>query len=399
MEQVTQSMLALLIAISGALHQGLEHLRKKEYEPAIQALTQVIDAKLAESELTLIARYYRAVANVAKGNKTAAQSDLKALLQSPNVPATLASDAQKLYGELTNDFSSLLPEQTPEAFVRELLVLAGSKQAQKAIDKVSESYRQYGIYQHTVEEWAEWLSTLLSSHALEWVKLEWVDGRGLAAVVLSDGEHEPWRVDLVQEGAAWKLQKVSLLDSRRDPLTNFVRLRHLGIQLTLYASQTENRYPPDLKELTKSLEIEPSDLLWVETSTGEESPFVYRPGLTTMAAPETLLAAAPRPIDNKRLVLKMDGSVEEMEEALFVATAREQEWRAPNLVKKEDLTEDDRLYIASLITQLAADDHDKREAAREALMQMREAAEPLLREHVDAADPEVRLSVREILLQ
>jgi hypothetical protein len=91
-------------------------------------------------------------------------------------------------------------------------------------------------------------------------------------------------------------------------------LKQLGLELRDFAEAHGGHFPQSLYELP------PADRAFHDPQTGKAYDWLYCAGLTTGAAPETILAASPTTVGKtkvQRIVMRMDLSVQLMDEKEF----------------------------------------------------------------------------------
>ncbi|MCP5540655.1 MAG: DUF4190 domain-containing protein [Akkermansiaceae bacterium] len=98
------------------------------------------------------------------------------------------------------------------------------------------------------------------------------------------------------------------------------KARQVLLGCKAYASDYEGKYPPNLKTLMDEgyVDVE-SVLMWTDPRTGEELPFLYRPGLTDSTRGIEPVIASPRSAVRKRIVGYTGGHVTSFRDAEFDA--------------------------------------------------------------------------------
>jgi tetratricopeptide (TPR) repeat protein len=177
------------------------------------------------------------------------------------------------------------------------------------------------------------------------------------------------------------------------------RLKQVVTTLALYASTKEGNFPGTLDEIRPMLGDKADLLVYTDPASKERGPLLYHRVAgrqNPVPGAETYVVAAPWATGGKRLVAFADGRVVGVPEAEFLATAKEQGWNevsAKPLVPEEELKE----KVAALVKQLGDAKPAARKAAYRELRKLRKQAEPILQTYRDHPDPEVRLSIRELL--
>ena len=108
------------------------------------------------------------------------------------------------------------------------------------------------------------------------------------------------------------------------------------------------------------------------------------------------MVATPVAVNGQRVVAFADGHVETIAEAEFLKNAKAQGWA---LEPKEpvQVPEDVAAKVAALVTQLGDPKPAARKAAYDELKALGDQAEPILEKQRDHPDPEIRLTIRQLL--
>ncbi len=120
MNAVSEIVLATLLALSAAFHEGLQALQAKQYDQAVTKLTQVWEQDVPGNACRELALFYRAEAYVGKGDKEKALADLTTLLRAP-LAEPLHAQALKRFTGLGGDVKALRPSDAPKAIWEKLL--------------------------------------------------------------------------------------------------------------------------------------------------------------------------------------------------------------------------------------------------------------------------------------
>jgi len=123
----------------------------------------------------------------------------------------------------------------------------------------------------------------------------------------------------------------------------------------------------------------------------------YCPGYTEADSVDMMIAAAPKPANGKREVLWLDGHVKAISEKEFVRNAKNQKWKIRGLIKKEEVPEKTKKKVLTLIAKLADSDFKVRKDAKAELIKMMDSAYPILEENLNHKDPEIKMTIKEIL--
>jgi hypothetical protein len=182
-------------------------------------------------------------------------------------------------------------------------------------------------------------------------------------------------------------------------ISNINNLKQLGLACRMYSNVYNENFPPTLNALKTEGFLVGADrvFLWTNIKTGKKLPFIYAPGYNESDSVETMLAAAPMPVNGKREVLWIDGHVKSISEEQFIKNAKAQRWRLKGLVKKGEVPVDQQKLAKELIAKLADDDFDVRKKAKAELIKMGDNAYPFLEENINNPDPEVKMTIKEIM--
>lgn len=185
-------------------------------------------------------------------------------------------------------------------------------------------------------------------------------------------------------------------------IQNASKMSQLGKAIVMYSMDNAEMFPPKLDVLNVAPTAflrEKDMILWTDPATGKKTPFLYRTGMTAASDAGIMLLASPFAFKGKRDVLLADGSVETMEEDEFIKKAAEQKWIIPKPVKKEDVDQKLVVEIKTQIQKLGDSDSKVRSAARTRLKEIGVQAMPFLEEELGNPDPEIQISIKQLLGQ
>ncbi len=181
-------------------------------------------------------------------------------------------------------------------------------------------------------------------------------------------------------------------------ISNMNNLKQIGLACRMYSNVYNENFPAKLDDLKTEGFLENEAIyLWTDSKTGKKFPFIYAPGYNEADRVETMIAAAPKAVNGKREVLWLDGHVKTISENKFIKNAKKQKWKLPGLVKKEEVPEEIQKKVRELIAKLADSDFNVRKTAKEKLIKMGDSAYPFLEENKNNQDPEVKMTIKEIL--
>ncbi len=411
---VVKSGLALLVMLLGLLQDGLKKLEAEDYPGAIAAFTKVIEQKEADADLRDRALLWRAVAYGKSGQLDQAKADLAKLLTGTR-NADLRGQAFVAFTQLGGDPKLLLPKETPQqAFerTRKLGVEKDLRGFRKRLEGDLAGLLAMAERTIAAEGQGETAGELLGlCTEINYGGSEIGEGRDFGtATVTAMVEELALTLQLVAVGDEWHFATLTDAKSagvvalppemaaKRDQTRLLSNLKQIALALMMYANDHGGAFPKDLKEAMPYLG-EPSLLEFTDPATGKVVPLLYHSigNESAVATPSaTYTVATPTSIDGKRVVAFADGHVVEVAEEEFLKTAKAQGWKVgPQEPVKVD--EDIAAKAEALIKQLGDPKPAVRKAAYEALKGLGDQAGPILEKHRDHPDPEVRLTIRELL--
>jgi hypothetical protein len=407
MEALQAGILSLLITLSGLLNDGLKSFEAKEYDKAVSKFSLLLKKSEKEVRFNDIALFYRAESYHELDQKDKAVSDLLTLITKYKSSKYLAA-SRKLYKAWGGDMGKLLPAESPKQVWGRFIkaVQKGDKKAAAAL---------------STGTWLEQLSRQSVAEIQKNINREEItirsetigtgDNAGTATLVLAvskdlismlfelDKETNSW---LIAGPDIKKLQErggSGAGERRRVIISNINNLKQLGLACRMYSNVYNENFPPTLNALKTEGFLVGADrvFLWTNIKTGKKLPFIYAPGYNESDSVETMLAAAPMPVNGKREVLWIDGHVKSISEEQFIKNAKAQRWRLKGLVKKGEVPVDQQKLAKELIAKLADDDFDVRKKAKAELIKMGDNAYPFLEENINNPDPEVKMTIKEIM--
>ena len=428
MDAVQAGILSLLITLSGALHDGLQAFKDGKNDEAIAALTKVVDEKspLAEDYRTT-ALFYRAQARHAKKDDKNALADLVAVTRQAKVTVAMEKEAKALYAKYGGDPAKLLPSLSPKQVFQKFMEAMEKNDTKKALTFCSEN--------------GEWKSMLVMSNGQNMIQNVVVgdeaigtgeksgtatlnlrqgmpddvppEMRGMIpAIVLAftlDRKNNKWLIEGIDKAAmAKEMQRIQAnppgARMRRNApgpgmISNINDLKQIGLACRMYSSAYDEKFPDKLEQLKTEGFLENEGVYtWVNPANSKDrGRYIYCSGFTESDDVDSMIAASPKPYKGKRAVLFLDGHVKAIPENEFLTNAKKQKWRIPGIVKKKDIPEEKQKAIRDLVKQLGDDDFATRKNAKEKLKAMGFDAYPILEEYKNAKDPEIKMSVRDLL--
>ena len=178
-------------------------------------------------------------------------------------------------------------------------------------------------------------------------------------------------------------------------------IKRICIGLQIYAATHDGAMPQKLQELAEmDILADQRTYLWIHPVTGKTTPYIYFPGFPFGGdgAEEIIVIAAPEAVDGRRACGFADGHGETAREERVREMLKHQGSQLPAAqVKPEDIPADIRAQVAALVEQLGAREPGTRAQARKALEALGDTALPALMLHRNHDDPEVRMTVRDLL--
>jgi predicted negative regulator of RcsB-dependent stress response len=395
--------LAALVSLSGDFHNGVRELEKGNPDKAVALLTKVIYAKGGVTDLHELALLHRAEAYAKLKKTDMALTDLSTLVHlTKNADRRKKAIAQ--YKKAGGRLSRLLPKHSP---TQTLNVLAQAiededfKKARKYIggeievmlntaDKVYQAMEGGSILEEMASEVEDMIvvsSEIDTNTATATAVIEW---DAIFTVGLTMVDHH-WQLDNLIHFAEERRGR----HEHRGQSSDMSTLSSIGKGLKMYSMDHNEAFPPKLTDLGDYL----GDMAvtWTHPKTQKAIPLLYRADLTEASDSSFMHIATPVPVDGKRLVLYLDGSVTHITEKEFTTAATKQGWKLPDLIKKADVSKDIAKDVKELITQLGDASSKVRAGARMRLKKIGADAYPFLKEHTKHKDPEVRAAVKELL--
>jgi hypothetical protein len=436
---------AILIALAGLLQDGLRSLEQKDYPKAIAAFGKIAGTEEAPMDVRVQGQFWLAVAHGRAGHVAEAKQALATLFAMSD-DADLQCRAFATLADGGVALAELMPKETPQA---------AFDRAKKALDDrdlpalrkclggellaTLESSRK--VCEGQREDLPEQLRRAFRGAAFaEGRLLEGKDaGSGLVSFAVDDGQLV-LTVRMVAVGDEWRFVELQAAGKREGGavVPRAVAMRRvpaaptaaaevavavvpiavqpvesvpaaaedramLGVKrvlgaLVAEAAANNGQYPQTLKEVVERLGQHGTDIEFQDPSTGDRIPLLYRAKAAADAKDPgtTYVLATPRALNGKRFVGFLDGHVDGVEEQTFLKAAKEQGWHEatgePELSEKEL-----KKKVDALVAQLGDRNFATRKTAYAELKKLGEQAEPMLKTHSNHPDPEVRISIRELL--
>lgn len=406
MQSIQAVALSVLISLTTWLNDGLKKFEEKKYDDAIPCFTKIIEKDNTNNRFKDIALYYRAKSFHQQKKKEKSLADLESLLKEfPSSPFT--EDSKKLYEKWGGDLTKLFPKDSPKKVWAKFVAAAVKADLKTALSLSTGDWKKL-----VMKEAGDDPDELRDEFGKKEFKVgEEIIGKGDKAgtAILKIAPSARKFIDLEfildKKTNSWKIagfQELRMRNNRRhvhdDNNSNINKLKQIGLACRMYSNVYQECFPNELNDLKTEGFLENDDIyIWTNPKNNEQLPFIYCPGLTESDSVDNMLAAAPMAVDDQREVLWLDGHVKTISEKEFVKNAKEQKWKIPALVKKEDIPEKTKKQILALIKKLGDKNFQTRKDAKNELKKIGIDAFPFLEEQKNNPDPEVKISIKEIL--
>ena len=408
MNAVNAIALSAIIALSGWLRDGLKEYDAKNYDKAIAHLSKVCESKEKGADrFRDIALFYRAKSYQERKKNKEALADL-ARLTKEYQKSIFCANARKLYLNLGGDPNKLLPAISPKQVWEKFVAAAKAGNTDAALKLSTGAWHE--MLQKTIRRNGNGGKRL----AREFGKIPFVAGKAIigkgknagTATLAMRPQHnrdDEILLDFIldEKGSRWLIKGFKGMKRMRRQgvgISNLNNLKQIGLACRMYSNCKNENFPPNLNALKTEGFLENDAIyLWTHSKTSQKIPFIYCPGLTEASSVEFMLAAAPMPLDGMRETLYVDGHAKTVSEKEFKRLAASQKWAPRGVLKKKDIPKNKRVLIEKLIKQLGSKEFKIRRDAKKSLVSMGYEATPILEEHLKSPDPEIKMSVKEIL--
>ncbi|MDX9978843.1 MAG: hypothetical protein RBU25_02235 [Lentisphaeria bacterium] len=415
MRSVAASALAILAMLFGLLQEGLRKLEAEDYPGAVAAFTKVVEHQQADADLRERALLWRAVAHGKAGDADKAKADLATLLKGTRNP-DLRGQAFAAFAQLGGDPRTLLPKESPKEALERLKAMGGARDLAAFRKRLSgdlaallDMIGQVAGAEGEDQMAAEWVAEFCANFTYGGAEVGGGREIGTAKlmVVVDD---VVLTTEIVAVGDEWHFARLIEAKSGRihhlDPEAaarlnrneQINRLKQVGLGLHMFADANQGSFPKELPQISEYLG-DTTVLGFVDPATGKPMPLLYHvPGkLETIQNPsERYAVATPVPVEGARVVLFVDGHVEVVAEDVFVKTATVQGWKlAPE--KPAEVEPDVAAKVEELVKLLGDPRPAARKDAYDELKALGDQAAPVLEKHRDHPDPEIRLTIRQLL--
>ncbi|MFC1461424.1 hypothetical protein ACFLQR_02760 [Verrucomicrobiota bacterium] len=389
--------LAVLLSLTAQFHEGLEHLKNKEYDKAIAKLTQVISAEPNVTDLSELSMLYRGQAFLESGKKEQALNDWGLLLKTSE-NEDLKKRALSLYKEAEGDMKKLLPEKSPRQVLNKFIGAL-----QDGNTKVARACLGDGLLQllDTVNSvyMKEKGESFLMEFATEVKRLnfvsEHIDETNQTALLTAEF-HGQYTFELVQKEGKWVFASVKdYVRQRHHNVAHRVptqtddtnKLRQLSAAIEQYAMEYA-AMPGKLSDVTEYLR----DFSTTRISSADGKPFVFaisKKGGQPWVFTSTATGGRRQGI--------FAGQIQTLSEEAFKALAKTHGIKLPQQWTEIKVNAAKRKEIQALIDQLGAKTHKERREAYDELKSLGPNAGEMLEKATNNPDPEIAVQAKELL--
>ena len=401
--KIIEITLALVLVLVSNFRDGVQELEKQQYGNATAQFTKVIEAEPNVTDIRELAYLYRAESYLGSEEKEKALADLTVLITTSE-SKDRRDQAIALYQKTGGDLKALRPKDGPKTVMDTVLVAIQAADEKKVrthlsggllrllntvdpvfnaqgggrsfIGQIGREFRNTAFVSEAINDTnqtAQITATLSGSQftfGLEQKKGQWVFSDLLAFMPEHGHRHNG---QVAQGGAAVNqdMNKLRQLDSAMEQST-----------------MAKGRSPARLADAAEYVR----DFAGTSISSVDGKPFVFaipkkggKPWVFTAVA------------TGGQRIGAINGSVQTMSEAAFVALAKAHGIRLHKDWKHVEVTDEEAAGIQKLIAGLGAGTSKERKAAFKELLAVGEKAAKLLEEASHSADPEIALQSRKLL--
>jgi hypothetical protein len=405
--------IATLLSWMSLFTDGLQSFQQQDYAKAADALSQVILSEHSQTPVGEFSRLYRAECYIQLKVPRQSHEDLAWLIHHAS-NETLRTRARALFVEAGGDLAEHLPRESARATVIKAMQVL---QAHQEL-----AFAEY-LRGDLLASWRTWEMVVQAEGRI--TAIEQLAGDLKAMSIREMRTNAQGRVELVMEDASRTLElELQALDRRwrftrlkvyaetagldgaawleaipEELHANARTLKDFSEALELYAADNQGAYPDEIEKLVGYLKQDLTLMKWEHPASGTQHTFRYHSGLLPAeagAAPFALMASPKGHQDVFMVWASVTDGV-----ALFSGDALKQllaglDIHDPTFFA-EAITAELREQVRTLVMGLQADNFKQRRTAKQGLRALGEVAFPLLREYKNIGDPEVKLTIQEIL--
>ena len=402
--------LTALLAFFMQVEQGFQHMDRGEYAKAAEVLTHVIDSEYAQTPVGEYARLSRAEAYIKLKIPREAHPDLAWLIQHTENQA-IRQQAMALFQQVEGNLDDFLPRESAAATADRAYIqlldgaydqlpayFSGDLASTLAVTGMIFTEQSGGsnIYERLAEELRDG----------EIISVRTNEARQAEVVLQADSLYV---LQMEPVAAAWKFtrlkgvsldvasyQAFEMAKFPKEHHANIKRLRRLSRAVQVYREE-HDRFPPQFEALAGYTKVHLDVFSWTHPITGEITPYLFRERVPADAQEDVIIMAAPVVFHGKREIVFADGRIDLMPEADFLKQAKGQQWLLPAVGAVERVGPSEQKEIEALIVHLRDGDFKQRRTAKKQLKEWGAVAYPILLQYQKSSDPELRMSINELL--
>jgi hypothetical protein len=401
--KVMEITLALVLVLVSNFRDGVQELEKQQYGTATAQFTKVIEAEPNITDIRELSYLYRAEAYLGSEEKDKALADLTVLIKTSESKER-RDQAIAVYQKNGGDLKAFRPKDDPKAVMAKVLV------ALQAVDeKEVRAHLSGGLLRllNTVDPVFNQQGggrSFIGQVGREFRNAEFVsesiNDTNQMAQITANLSGSKFTFGLEQKGGKWVFSDLlSFMPERRHRLhghgaqggstanQDMNKLRQLDSAME-QSTMANRRSPARLADAAEYVR----DFAGTSISSVDGKPFVFAIPKTG-EKPWVFTAVAT---GGQRIGV-INGSVQTMSEAAFVALAKAHGIRLHKDWKHVEVTDEEAAGIQKLIEALGAGTSKERKAAFKELIAVGEKTGTLLEEASHSPDPEIALQARKLL--
>ncbi|TFH16566.1 MAG: tetratricopeptide repeat protein [Lentisphaerales bacterium] len=399
--QVVSLTIATMMSLGQWLGDGAEAYRQKKYETASKAFTKVIEARIQPNPLRESALLLRAQSSLHAKKTNEAVADIESVLKGdPRSPIFRLAVAD--YKKMTGKDWGGIDLSTPESTWRSL-VGAVQRGDVVGLKRCCTGQLLAELLELIEDEPAGFQEIANELAGTEFISATMNVASNKACVVLSEGDDPGGEEKVVMqlEDGCWLLAAEYDEDDFREfefgqaragqVYDDANKFRLIDAAMEMYV--LEYGRPPagleDIRDYVKNF-----DRTVISASDGK--PFVFSVPRQASGGQVMPWVFGATSVDGRRHGL-IDGQLRHISEREFLALAGDKGVSVPGERVAVGLTDDDEAKISDWIRKLGSETYADRTAAMKGLREFGAKAEELLRRAVNDKDPEIAVSVRELL--
>jgi hypothetical protein len=405
--------IATLLSWMGLFQDGLQKYEQQDYAKAADALSRVILSEYSRTPVEEFSRMYRAECYIQLKVPRQAHEDLSWLIRNASNEA-LRHRARVLFTQLGGDLARHLPRESARETAGKALqflqarrhlvfaeYLSGDLRATlRTLEMVAQAENRGSAYDRLADEMRDMTIREVRTNAQWTVELVLGD-RSRTLELEMKAVDQRWRFTRLKvyaetggvDGRAW------LSAFPRELHANARTLKRFGEALEIYAADNQGAYPDEIEKLVGYLKEDLALMLWEDPDTNMQEAYRYHSGLLPDAVPLRPFALLVSPkahggaflawFSGRGAVVQFsDKAMRQLMDALGIRDPVLLGGKASAALRKR---------VADLVAALQSEDFQQRRAAKRGLHDLGEVVFPLLLKYKNSPDPEVKLTIKEIL--